>query len=460
MTNAINILATWVSQCPNKHSDLAYQRARIAVFDTVACMLAGAQDSATERVRTMASTWGGGKATLFGGCSAAAPWAALVNGTAAHAMDFDDYDLASVSHPSAVLVPALIALGEERCASGSEILDAYIVGLEVIARVGMAVNMSHYALGWHATATIGAIGAAAACARMMNLNAGEIANAISLATSMASGYKSQFGTMAKPVHAGLAAKSGVIAAAMGAAGITASSDTLDGQWSFLGLLGGSDSKGFKTALETLGEYLSIEKNGLVIKPYPCCGYTHRAISGLLQLREQYKFVADEIVNIKVSMADRNAQILVYQKPHTSLEARFSLEFCIALAVLKGRVTLADFVVQTIHDPQLQALLALIELTPYPADPNGTDCSPKEPDGVTVRLRNGADLNISVNYPPGGVDDPITGQQLHDKYWQCIEVAHRTSSKSIIDADKLESILLGFEHLDDVNILTSTLGYIK
>ena len=142
-------------------------------------------------------------------------------------MDFDDYDLASVSHPSAVLVPALIALGEERCASGSEILDAYIVGLEVIARVGMAVNMSHYALGWHATATIGAIGAAAACARIMNLNAEEIANAISLATSMASGYKSQFGTMAKPVHAGLAAKSGVIAAAMGAAGITASSDTLD-----------------------------------------------------------------------------------------------------------------------------------------------------------------------------------------------------------------------------------------
>ena len=453
MANALEILADWAASCSNIHSDLAYQRARTAVLDTVACMLAGVQDEATKCVRQSIESWGSGQATIIGGGCIAAPWAAMVNGTAAHALDYDDYDLPSVSHPSAVLVPALLALAEENTAGGKQVLDAYIVGLEVMARIGMAVNMSHYETGWHATATIGALGTAAACARLMQLDASGIANAISLATSMASGYKSQFGTMAKPLHAGVAAQSGIIAASMSRAGVNASLDTLDGRWSFLTLHGGSNTHGFDQVFDTLGRQLSIDTNGLVIKPYPCCGYPQRSISGILQLREQHRFGADEIDSIIVKMAERNAQILTYPEPLNAAEARFSLHYCVAVAALTGDVTLADFAADNIQRTEVRAILPKVLLQPYHADPNGSDCSPDDPDEVIVHLK-GRDgpLIANVAWSPGSPQNPLSDAQLNSKFRQCAE-----AGRSTIDSEKVLRLIQNFEMLDDVRTLMSALS---
>lgn len=198
-------------------------------------------------------------------------------------------------------------------------------------------------------------------------------------------------------------------------------------------------------------------NGLVINPYPTCGYTHRAISGLLQLRDQHQFTANEIDVIKISMADSNAKIFIDKKPQTSLEARFSLEFCIVLAALKGQVIPSDFDLQTINTPILKALQDKIELVPYAADPNGTNCSPIEPDGVTVRLNNATEFSIIIKHSPGSIDNPITKQQHQNKYSQCIKASRNKSQNVNVDASQIESILLDFEHLNDVSRLTKVLG---
>jgi 2-methylcitrate dehydratase PrpD len=218
----------------------------------------------------------------------------MANGTAAHALDFDDYEDPGATHPSAVLVPALLALGEERQAPGGDLLDAYIAGLEIIVRLGAAVNLSHYHRGWHATGTLGAVGAAAAGARLLKLNVRDVGYAFGIAASMASGFKSQFGTMAKPLHAGLAAKAGVLAASLAAEGMTASAEVFDGEWSILRLMAGSEAEGFAGALRDLGDPLAIESYGLVIKPYPCCGYIHGTLDGILDLRRAEGLSAPDI----------------------------------------------------------------------------------------------------------------------------------------------------------------------
>ncbi len=170
--NALETFSAWIAVAPRDHGPTAAGRARLAVLDSLGCMLVGAGDPVAKSVRRTVAHWGEGACTLVGtDRHAPAPWAALANGTAAHALDFDDYEDPGATHASAVLVPALFALGEERQASGRDLLDAYIVGLEVIVRLGAAVNLSHYHRGWHATATLGAIGAAAASARLLKLDA-------------------------------------------------------------------------------------------------------------------------------------------------------------------------------------------------------------------------------------------------------------------------------------------------
>ena len=210
MDTPITQLARWITGSPLDQNSVATQRARVAVQDTVACMLAGSSKSVTQRVAQSIEGLGSGPCTTVSGASLAAPWAAMLNGTAAHALDFDDYDFPAASHPSAVLVPAAFALAEELGASGADVLDAYVVGYETMACIGKSVNMAHYERGWHSTATLGALGATAACARLMKLDTDNCASALSIATSLAAGFKAQFGTMTKPLHAGLAAKNGVL----------------------------------------------------------------------------------------------------------------------------------------------------------------------------------------------------------------------------------------------------------
>jgi 2-methylcitrate dehydratase PrpD len=420
--SALGLLSRWAAGCEPAHDAQAIARAHAALIDTLGCMLAGAGEQGPRRVRATISAWGEGSSTVVGGAGAPAPWAALANGTAAHALDFDDNDIPAASHPSAVLVPAILALAEPQDRRLGDVLDAYIVGLEVMARVGEAVNMGHYARGWHATSTIGSLGAAAACARLLRLDAAQMGAAISIATSSASGYQSQFGTMTKPLHAGLAAKTGLIAASLASQGLRGSDEALDGAASFLTLLADKDAPGFRDLAQRLGNPLAITHYGLSVKRYPCCYYLARSLDAVLSLRAMHNISPSDVTGVLIQMLDRNAGILRYPNPTSLDEARFSAPYAIAVALETGAVRIGDFRPGALERPAIRALMPRIQLEPYASRAGSGELSADEPDIVTVHLASGGKLSKTVRSAYGSARDPLSMADLLDKFRDCAKVS--------------------------------------
>lgn len=442
---ALETLAAWIADAPRDHGPVALARARVAFLDTLGCMLAGAGDPAAESVRRTVAAWGEGPCTIVGTeTRAPAPWAALANGTAAHALDFDDHEEPGATHPSAVLVPALLALGETRRSPGRDLLDAYIAGFEIIVRLGEAVNLSHYHRGWHSTATLGALGAAAAGARLLKLDGKEAGHAIGLASSMAAGFKAQFGTMAKPLHAGLAAKAGVVSASLAAEGMTGSPRVLDGEWSLLSLMAGTEAAGFDGPLRSLGAPLAIESYGLVVKPYPCCGYIHGTLDGLLELRRAGSLSAGDIAGVTARIPGRNAEILPYARPESPSEARFSLQYCAAVAALTGSLTVADFTPEAVARPEVRAWLPKVALETHPIHDRSSDLALREPDVVTLQLSGGGERRIEVTQVRGTPDRPLGDAELSAKFRAC--AAGRLSGAQAAAA---EAAVSGLEEVAEV-----------
>ncbi len=416
---AVTRFAEWLASVSPAHGEEAYRRARDAVFDTVGCILAGRDSPSATAVRATIAPWGEGKAAILGtAVRAPAPWAALANGTAAHAMDLDDWDMPAASHPSAVLVPALLALGEERGADGRALLDAYIAGIEVLMRTGEAVNLIHYHRGWHTTSTLGAIAAAAGCARLLGLDATRAGHALSIATSMAAGFKSQFGSTTKPAHAGLAAKNGVLAACLAENGLTASPETLDGDWSVLALLAGQDAPGFAAPLSKLGAPLAILEHGVIVKRYPCCAYIHRAVDGLLSLRAQHGLTAETVQQVRVAIPSKNKEILPFTLPVTPSQARFSMEYCLAVALDQGRLSERDFTPEAIAREPIRSLIPKIAFTGLPVTAASSDLATEEADRVTVIGEGGAEQAIEVLYAKGDPRNPLSEAELQGKFEDC------------------------------------------
>ena len=245
----------------------AIHAAERAFADTIGCMIGGRADLAAQRARRTFEQWVDphtGVQCINGGLLPA-PWAALVNGAAAHALDYDDVSEPALTHPSAALVPALLALALSRGQSGARVIDAYIIGFEIQAALGAAMNDAHYGRGWHTTLTFGAVAVAGACARLLGLDAPAASAAVAAATSFSSGSKRQFGTNMKPIHAGLAAQSGIIAACMAEQGITAADEIFEGNWSFRSLFGGESAAGFDAARELLSGEPAITRLGIIHK---------------------------------------------------------------------------------------------------------------------------------------------------------------------------------------------------
>src|SRR6267142_481262 len=257
MTSAIETIAAW-SHSASAFSPLARRRAIDAIADTIGCMVAGVEDFSTQAVRRAVATQISisGESPVIGGGRAPAAIAAMVNGTAAHALDYDDNIHPAISHAAAW--PMKI--------SGRALVDAYLVGLEAQAAVGIGVNPSHYTAGWHSTSTCGAIGTAAGVSRLIGLDAAAMARAMSMAVSLASGIKGQFGTPAKPFHAGMAARNAVEAAALGRAGMTGRFDILETAQGFRDLFGGPDAAGWDGL--SLGQPPAIESHGVIPKRHP------------------------------------------------------------------------------------------------------------------------------------------------------------------------------------------------
>lgn len=424
--NPLEIYGRWVAETPDAWPRDALDWAHREFIDVVAVMVPGAAEPASQHVFQAVESWGQGPCAVVGQRKRlSAPWAALVNGTAGHALDFDDNFDPPKAHATTVLAPAILALAEQEKLSGAACLDAYIVGLQIMGRVGQGVNPTHRNRGWHATATVGVIGAAAACARLLKLDAATSATALSAATSMSAGFMSQFGTMMKPVHAGLAAKGGIMAASFAKAGITAGMETLDGRTGMNRLMVGPDYEDLRDSithvehgqnlrfeLESVGEPLLITEHKFRVKRFPTCGAIHRAMDGMLDLRAEHGFTAADVASVDLYMPRVHFNNVMYTDPRDPLQAKFSAEYAVGCVLARGDCTLADFTPEAVMRDDVRSLFPLIHR--HPVD----KLEGEFPTEVHVALRDGRELTAVIDMPLGSKKAPFSREQYWAKFEAC------------------------------------------
>ena len=437
-------------------------RAKRAFIDIVACMVPGAIDEASRLLRSVSSTWGSGACSVIGETAGqSAPLAALANGMAAHALDFDDNFDPAKAHITAVMAPALLALGEARKSKGSDVLAAYIVGLQIATRVGQGLNPFHRNRGWHATSTVGAIGAAVACGHLIGLDAEKMRHGLNMATSYAGGFMSQFGSMTKPLHAGKAAEAGVICATLAEAGMTAGTETLDGPTGMAQLMVGPDLEDLRTKgtfkrehgqtmrFETgsIGEPLAIIAHGLKVKRFPTCASTHRALDGVLTLVEHHNISASDVASADIYAPVSHFNNLMYTDPKDGMQAKFSMEYCVAVALQNKGIGLADFEPASITNAKFRALMPLVHR--HPVDKSESEF----PTRVELKLKSGDVRSIEIDAPKGRSDNPMTDTELWDKLAQCC--------RGILDTATVKRVSDALQQLDgpqSVDVLMAQLRF--
>jgi 2-methylcitrate dehydratase PrpD len=411
---ALTILARFVAEDALTPDRATTAVLRDGVIDTLGCMIVGARTDVAQRCHSaVAHMGGGGPSRVVGSFERfSRPHAAFLNAVAGHALDFDDWEVPGNTHPTVVLLPALLAVADPHT-RGEDLARAYLAGFEVIARLGEALNFEHYDAGWHSTATLGTIGAAAGCARLMGLNAPKTERAMSLACSSAAGYTCQFGSNAKPVQAGFAARAGVEAACLAQAGLSAQPHVLDHPRGLAALMGGLNADRLEKALDKVGTSYALSEHGLVLKPWPSCGYTHRLMTCALAMRDH--FYAGEIARVILHMPDFHAAVLPFDRPEARSEALFSAPFVVAMGLLHGGLTLADLDRETWTHPEISNLIARCDLRPFQPKRPDLNYSPDDPDRLEVVLHSGERHEERCVYPTGAPQVPMSQNDVMAKF---------------------------------------------
>jgi 2-methylcitrate dehydratase PrpD len=437
-------LAAFISGLDADDTPAEARRRVIGGFiDCIGVMTAGAKEDPPTLLRKVVAT-GRGAAKLWPDGARAAPSdAALVNGTAAHALDYDDTGLKG--HPSAVIVPAILAAAESAGASGSRMITAYLAGYETWAELISREQDQHPSKGWHITGIFGAIAAAAACASLRGLDAAATTTALALAASQSAGLLANFGTMAKPLHAGLAARTGIFSTALATAGFGASPDALEHPQGFLAAV--SPAGRFDAAAPVrAGKEWQMLSVGLNVKKYPMCYCTHRPIDGALDLRARHGVNVGDIEGVEVLMSERNATILRHHTPQSELQARFSIEFAMAAALIAGQVGLEQLNDGFVQRADVQEFFPRVrtktEVASDPVTGHGVF------DKVVLRLRDGRVLDSGeIKAARGAAGLPLSPDEIYVKFADCLRV-----SRSRLDARPLFKNLIALEDAPDVSVL--------
>jgi 2-methylcitrate dehydratase PrpD len=343
--------------------------------------------------------------------------AALVNGTAGHALDFDDTSYTGIMHGSTVVLPAALAATEEVGGDGRRLLEAFIAGSEVAYAVAMLCTTRHYFKGWWSTATFGAFGAAAAAARALGLSARETTAALALAGTQAGGAKAAFGTDAKPLIAGRAAAAGVEAALLAGRGLSGPTAIFEGKAGFLQLQ--NDGHVDVGSLEALGKVWRLVNPGILFKQYPVCSGAHAAVELTEQLLRDSGLSGDDVRSVICEVTPVVAMSLVYDRPARWQEAQFSLPFAIG-TILAGRgLDIASLTDETLADPRVRAAMAKVEMRQV--DSLHTEEAP-EGARVTVITNRGSEIRGYLGEPKGMPGNPLTDAELHRKFLLCAATA--------------------------------------
>lgn len=386
-----------------------------AWVDTIAVSLAASGEEGLHNLRT--AVLGDSSVPLWiSGDSARADDAALLNGTAAHFLDYDDISPSMPLHPSAVLVPAVMAAGGSAPSLRfDQFAEAYNIGAMTFRYIAESLpSAEHYGRGWHSTATVGRLAAVAAIARYRRLSPAVTANALAMASSMASGSRANFGTMTKPMHAGLAARDALHSVDWSIAGVSASGTELEARAGFFARFGTGDPSSLAdTAGERLEWWAKEWPSDWGLKRYPSCYGTHRAIDAALELREHV--AAEDLARVEVEIHRGGTAPLILRAPETGTEAKFNLQHCVALAWLQGDVTLHDFTGDGFTAADRVAELA-------------ESISLEEVDGdgefahVTVTTRSGGSLRRTVAQAKGSGGNPLDAGELRAKVQSCCDFA--------------------------------------
>jgi 2-methylcitrate dehydratase PrpD len=432
--------------------------ARTAFVDVAATSLAGAAEPVGRMVTRWVREGGGAPAAsvIAGGFRTSTPQAALTNGVMAHALLYDDTTFVTVAHHTAVLAPALLALGERTRASGRAILEAYVVGYEVLTKLGRALNPSHYEKGWHATISLGTLAAAAACTRLLHLDAGGVEMALGIAASMAGGSRQQFGTMTMPFHAGHAARSGVVAAELARRGMTADRGILESRMGYCALFAGPGGADLEQLTKGLGRGWEIEEAGYTLKPYPCGAPLQRAIDAILGLRARHQIAPATVREIRVGVSYLFRGVLIRSDPQTGLEGKPSLEFSAAVAMLDGRLGLDAFTDARVRDPEVRAMMARVTTYVDPALDRGAPGVAGDPFGdrttVTVVLEDGREVAETVCFARGSPENPMSRDELVTKYRDC--------ARRSLDQARAERALGLLERLDALSTVRPLMDVLR
>ncbi|MBS7701355.1 MULTISPECIES: MmgE/PrpD family protein [unclassified Chelatococcus] len=400
---------------------LALEAANIGMLDCIGTMLAGAGEPAPKLVAaTVAAATGNNFATeaVTGGRLSAAD-AALVNGTAAHVLDYDDVALSG--HPSAALTPAILAVGQTEGASGREALAAYAAGYEVWAQLQALETGQLHDRGFHPTAVMGTIAAAAAASRLYRLDAEQTTHALALAASLASGLVSNFGSMTKSLHVGRAAQSGIMSARLARDGFTASPDTIEHRSGFLKAHSPSGAPLLHQPLDA-GRPWRLERNGVNIKRYPTCYATHRSIDAMLGLVEDRALTPDQVALIQVRTGSTQHGMLRNARPRTGLEAKFSMEFAMASALVARMVGLDQLTDAFVQRADVQSQFEKVSITTTDERMAGDETFAPF-DQVAVTTVTGDTVSSPpVSHARGSWQRPLSDAELMEKFTACVTLA--------------------------------------
>jgi 2-methylcitrate dehydratase PrpD len=411
-------------------------RARLFFTDSVGVMLAGSHEDVSHLVYEMVKAEGAApSATIVGQSLRSSPQlAALANGVAGHAMDYDFTFVAAQA--IAAVIPAILPLAETSSATPAEAIAAFIIGGEVASRIVRANFKATSEGGWHTTGMVGVIAAAAAAARLLKVPAEAVPNVIGISASLASGFVANFGTMTKPLHAGNAARNGVVAAMLGKHGFTSNPIALEARTGYFATFG----RGFETTHEPFKDFGS--RHDLVdgryrIKPYPCGGLTHTAIEAALDLREHVGTRLSDIKGIHCFITRNAAQRAGAVYPATIENAKFSVAYLVPYALVHGAPKIAAFTNKALQDERVKALAKTVTASVDPDLGPGTDDSPAR---IRVTMMDGQVFEQRKDFGSGSNKNPMTQAQVEEKFFDCAAQA--------VDQDTTKKILAFLNTLPD------------
>jgi 2-methylcitrate dehydratase PrpD len=428
-----------------------------SVIDGIGLALAGARSEcghiAQKYLGELGIAHAGGSTVIGTSMRLPARLAAFANGLAIHADDYDDTQLVVtkdrvyglLTHPTAPALPPALALAEREKKGGRDFMLAYQLGVEIECKVAEAINPRHYQTGFHSTATCGSIGAAAAAAKLLGLDVEATRRALSLGATQAGGLRENFGTMTKPFHAGRAAENGVVAAEMARLGFTASPNGLEAERGFFRAAGG----GFEPNLimGELGDPWTFHFPGVSIKPHPSGSLTHPGMAVMLGLIRRNNIQPGQVKHVLVGTNHNMPNALIHHEPKDELQAKFSMEFCMAILLLERKAGLEQYTDEVVNRPDVQAMIRKIDFRVDPeAEAAGFD---KMTTIVTLTLTDGREIKGRADFGKGSPSNPMSDAELAEKFHGCASWAGFDRAR----ADAVLDMLWEIEKVRDVNDLT-------